>query len=173
MRQAELDIVTADGTRYNDTMEVDSNADLTDIATVARQLLGICHWQKVRVGVGSQLSDWITTPAEPLTNQTTRNMATQDFQPQYRLGRRIWAPYEIDYMHEHINDGWDSIAAALHRDRTSVRQKYRSLHPKRRPSAADITTIFRMRRQGATIKQIADEVEFTTDTVNRILKKRQ
>lgn len=182
MRQAELDIVTADGTRYNDTMEVDSSADLTDIVTAASQLLGICQWRKVRVGVGSQLSDWITTPAEQSTavkqqknkpyNMATSNPNLQDFQPQYRLGRRIWAPYEIDYMHEHINDGWDSIAAALHRDRTSVRQKYRSLHPKRRPSAADITTIFRMRRQGATIKQIADEVEFTTDTVNRILKKR-
>lgn len=61
MRQAELDIVTSDGTRYNDTMEVDSSADLTDITIAARQLLGICHWQKVRVGVGSQLSDWITS----------------------------------------------------------------------------------------------------------------
>lgn len=30
MRQAELDIVTADGKRYNDTIEIDSNADLTD-----------------------------------------------------------------------------------------------------------------------------------------------
>lgn len=38
MRQAELDIVTADGTRYNDTMEVDSSADLTDIVTAARRL---------------------------------------------------------------------------------------------------------------------------------------
>lgn len=67
MRQAELDIVTADGTRYNDTMEVDSSADLTDIVTAASQLLGICQWRKVRVGVGSQLSGWITTPAEPST----------------------------------------------------------------------------------------------------------
>ena len=62
MRQAELDIVTTDGKRYNDTMEIDSNADLTDIVIVARQLLGICHWQKVRVGVGNQLSNWITEP---------------------------------------------------------------------------------------------------------------
>lgn len=65
MRQAELDIVTADGTRYNDTMEVDIIADLTDIVTAARQLLGICHWQKVRVGVGSQLSEWIDKPLKP------------------------------------------------------------------------------------------------------------
>lgn len=65
MRQAEFDIVTADGKRYNDTMEIDSSADLTDIVTVASQLLGICHWQKVRVGVGSQLSNWITEPIKP------------------------------------------------------------------------------------------------------------
>lgn len=62
MRQAEFNIVTADGKRYNDTLKIDSSADLTDIVTVASQLLGICHWQKVRVGVGSQLSDWITEP---------------------------------------------------------------------------------------------------------------
>jgi hypothetical protein len=61
MRQAEFDIITADGIRYNDTMDIDSKADLTDILTVARQLMGICHWRKVRVGVGSQLSDWITS----------------------------------------------------------------------------------------------------------------
>ena len=79
MRQAELDIVTADGKRYNDTMEVDSNADLTDIATVARQLLGICRWQKVRVGVGSQLSNWITEPLKPNNN---------DFQKQEKKGLR-------------------------------------------------------------------------------------
>lgn len=65
MRQAELDIITADGTYCNEMMEVDSNADLTDIITAASQLLGICHWQKVRVGVGSQLSEWIDKPLKP------------------------------------------------------------------------------------------------------------
>lgn len=61
MRQAELDIVTADGKMHNEKLKVDSSADLTDIVTAASQLLCICQWQKVRVGVGSQLSDWITS----------------------------------------------------------------------------------------------------------------
>lgn len=60
MRQAEFDIITADGTYCNEKIKVDSSADLTDIVTAASQLLGICQWRKVRVGVGTQLSDWIT-----------------------------------------------------------------------------------------------------------------
>ena len=167
MRQAELDIVTADGTRYNDTMEIDSNADLTDIVTVAQQLLGICRWQKVRVGVGSQLSDWITEPIK--TNPETK-MNHPDFQPYYSRGQRIWTPAELDYLNAHVAEGWDSIAAALHRDRISVRQKYANLHPPRRPGPADITLIRKLRYAGKTLQDIADAVGFSVDTVRRTLK---
>ena len=72
MRQAEFDIITDDGTYCNEMMEVDSNADLTDIITAARQLLGICHWQKVRVGVGSQLSNWITSSKQHEEHTTNK-----------------------------------------------------------------------------------------------------
>ena len=76
MRQAEFDIVTADGKRYNDTMEIDSSADLTDIVTVASQLLGICHWHKVRVGVGSQLSNWITSSKQHEEHTTKKRKSS-------------------------------------------------------------------------------------------------
>lgn len=62
MRLVELDIKADDGKRYNQIIEVEDKATLSEIVKIARQLLNICHWQKVRIGVGNCLSGWIDKP---------------------------------------------------------------------------------------------------------------
>ena len=41
-------------------IEIDVRTTLSQMIDVARQLLRDCGWQKVRVGVGSIWSNWIT-----------------------------------------------------------------------------------------------------------------
>ena len=41
-------------------IEIDVRTTLSQMIDVARQLLHDCGWQKVRVGVGSIWSNWIT-----------------------------------------------------------------------------------------------------------------
>lgn len=59
MRPVELEIVQRGGTVSRETIEVATNATLGQITLTARQLLRVCGWRRVRVGVGNLWSRWI------------------------------------------------------------------------------------------------------------------
>ena len=56
----ELDIVNRRGVLTRNTIEVGAGTTLTEIKEAAMQLMGICQWQRVRVGVGDMWSRWIS-----------------------------------------------------------------------------------------------------------------
>ena len=56
----ELEIVNRRGVLTRNTIEVAAGTTLTEMTKAAMQLVGICRWQRVRVGVGDMWSRWIS-----------------------------------------------------------------------------------------------------------------
>lgn len=87
-----------------------------------------------------------------------------------RRGFRKWTDPEIEYMKTHVSDGWDEIAKVLERTVPSILSKYNTLFPPTPVSAADITTIKKMRKQRMTYKQIAEQMGLSEQVVKRYCK---
>ena len=56
----ELEIVNRRGVLTRNTIEVAAGTTLTEMTKAAMQLVEICQWQRVRVGVGDMWSRWIS-----------------------------------------------------------------------------------------------------------------
>lgn len=57
-RPVELEICK-DACTMRQVIEVDARTTLSQLLDAAREMLHRCGWQKVRVGVGSDWSNWI------------------------------------------------------------------------------------------------------------------
>ena len=98
-------------------------------------------------------------------------MDTIQFTPVYdNRNHRIWTNQEIDCMLNHLSDGWASIGNAMGRTVAAVMAKYNTLFPPTPVSAADITAIRKLRKQGLTRVQIAEQMGLSERTVAKYVK---